>query len=438
MFSGFGDAADVVAPLPGAPTLAELRDALRRLAAHDGDALSDAELVDHIGAMEQLKSGLAAAQARLTARLADRRAAHEAAAGVPAEQRGRGLAAEIALARRESPARGARSLGLARALVTELPHTLAALTSGQISEWRATLVARETAVLSRAHRLQVDRELAGRLTTAGDKRVADLARQIGYRLDPGSAMRRIRGAESDRRVSLRPAPDTMANLTAFVPVAQGVACYATLARQADSLRSAGDPRSRGQIMADTLVERITGQSTATGVPVEVNLVMTDTSLFGSDSAPAHLDGYGPIPAPLARRLTREADKAWIRRLYTAPASTELVAIDTRRRFFQGTRRRLLVFRDQFCRNSWCDAPIRHADHVIRASDGGPTSADNGQGLCEACNHTKELTGWHTRRIPGIRHTVETTTPTGHVHTSQAPDPPGVRTYPGLEISFPAA
>jgi hypothetical protein len=51
MFSGFGDAADVVAPLPGAPTLAELRDALRRLAAHDGDALSDAELVDHIGAM---------------------------------------------------------------------------------------------------------------------------------------------------------------------------------------------------------------------------------------------------------------------------------------------------------------------------------------------------------------------------------------------------
>jgi len=75
--------------------------------------------------------------------------------------------------------------GLQRAYVAVypyLPHTLAALARGEISEWRATLVARETAVLSKVDRLTVDRELAGKLATAGDRQVADQARAIGYRL----------------------------------------------------------------------------------------------------------------------------------------------------------------------------------------------------------------------------------------------------------------
>ena len=48
----------------------------------------------------------------------------QAAAGIPAEKLGAGTGAQIALARRESPAKGGRLLGLARALVTEMPHTL--------------------------------------------------------------------------------------------------------------------------------------------------------------------------------------------------------------------------------------------------------------------------------------------------------------------------
>jgi hypothetical protein len=221
-----------------------------------------------------------------------------------------------------------------------------------------------------------------------------------------------------------------------------VACQAALTQEAETRRAAGDPRSRGQIMADTLVERITGQSTATGVPVEVHLVMTDQTLFAGDATPAHLDGYGPIPAPLARQLTTEADNAWIRRLYTNPAGTDLVTTDTRRRLFTGARRRLLIARDQFCRTPWCDAPIRHADHVTRHAVGGATSTTNGQGLCEACNHAKEAPGWHARRLLSTRHSVQTITPTGQTHTSQPPDPPGRprrgRVYdPPLEIYWPA-
>ncbi len=439
MNSGTGDAAATSTPLPPAPSLEDLRDALAGFAAHDGTGLSEAQLVDQLRAMEQLKSGIAAAQARLTATLAARRTQTEADAGIPADQRRRGLGHEIGLARQESPARGRRHLELALVLVRELPHTLAALTRGEITEWAATLIARETAVLTRADRAQVDTELADQLPGAGDKQIADLARTIGYRLDPGSALRRVRGATSDRRVGLRPAPDTMANLTGFLPVAQGVACHTALKRAADSLRAAGDPRSRGQIMADTLVERITGQATADAVPVQIGLVMTDTTLLTADHTPAHLDGYGPIPATVARQITRTADQAWLRRLFTNPTDGSLVAIDSRQRYFDGQLRQLVVLRDQTCRNPWCDAPIRHADHIISAADGGTTTADNGQGLCEACNYAKQAPGWRTRRTPGQRHRVETTTPTGHSHHTHAPDPPGPHKYPlRLDLAFAAA
>ncbi|GAP54887.1 hypothetical protein AHiyo6_14520, partial [Arthrobacter sp. Hiyo6] len=66
---------------------------------------------------------------------------------MPATDLGKDVAAQIALARRESPARGSRLLGLAKALMTEMPHTLAALQSGELNEWRATLLVRETACL---------------------------------------------------------------------------------------------------------------------------------------------------------------------------------------------------------------------------------------------------------------------------------------------------
>ena len=94
---------------------------------------------------------------------------------------------------------------------------------------------------------------------------------------------------------MRPAPETMSYLTAHLPVSQGVAAYAALTKHADPLRAAGDERSRGQIMADTLVERITGQATAEAVPVEIRLVMTDQALVGSfesGAAAAEVERYG--------------------------------------------------------------------------------------------------------------------------------------------------
>lgn len=405
---------------PSAPTLLTMSDFRDRLRTHHGQGLGESELIDHITELELIKSAVAAAQARCTNALVSVRTAREERAGVPAAERGRGLSSEIALARRESPVRGARSLGLAKALVREMPHTLEALASGEISEWRATLVVRETAALSLADRAQVDTELAGRLGSLGDRRAAAAARAIGYRLDPGSALRRSRGATEDRYVSVRPAPDTMTYLTGFLPVAQGVACHVALKKAAASLRAQGDTRTLGQLMADTLVARVTGQEVADGIAVEVQLVMTDEALLDHGDEPAFLADYGPLAAPVARTLVRDADRAWVRRLFTRPEDGSLVAMDSRRRAFDGQLRGFVVTRDQFCRNVWCDALIKHADHVLSSAEGGATSADNGEGLCERCNYTKELPGWSAARSPGRRHRVRVTTPTGHVYDSVAP------------------
>ena len=407
--------------------------------------LDGARLIAEIRALEDRKSALAARQARLSVAFELLQRREQADAGLPAADLGSGIAAQIALARRESPARGGRLLGLAKALVTEMPHTLAALETGQLSEWRATLLVKETACLSAEERAAVDEELApdtGTFDGAGDRRIISAARAAAYRRDPRTVTQRASHAATERHVSLRPAPDTMCYLTALLPVAAGVAVHAALTRHADSARSAGDPRTRGQLMADALVERTTG--TPGGISgIEIQLVMTDRTLFQGDGEAARLPGYGVVPAGWARQLlagsggttgtgqasdagggTDHAFRLWLRRLYTAPGDGELIELDSRARLFPPGLRRFLAVRDETCRTPYCDAPIRHFDHIVAWHSGGATNQSNGAGLCEACNQTKEAPGWSVRPRPGPRHTIETTTPAGHSYRSMAPPLPG--------------
>ena len=405
------------------------------------DDIGDGERVDQLRALEELKCAAEGAQARLTAAFDASQRQREAAAGVPAERRGRAVAAQVALARRESPHRGRQHLGLALVLVDEMPGTAAALGAGRITEWRATLLARETACLSREDRAEVDRRLAGTpdavaaLEVMGDREVIATAREVAYELDPVSVVERRRRAEADRRVTLRPAPDVMAHLSALLPVKDGVAVWAVLAREADRARAAGDPRSRGQVMADTLVGRVLAGETAAGKPTSqdsaaaptallINIAVSDAVLLGDEHGFGWVQDYGPVPGDLLREwIADNADHGvdqWVRRLYVTPDTGDLVAMDSKARRFEGALADYLRLRDQRCRTPGCDAPVRHLDHAEDHADGGPTSAVNGQGLCEDCNYTKQALGWTARPRPGPRHTIETTTPTGHRYTSTAP------------------
>ena len=305
----------------------------RDLVGHDGVGMTDAERIDAIRDLEHLKSAACAAQARITARF------HASQVNAAPELKdrdevARSATAQVALARQESPSRGQQHTGVALALVREMPNTLDALSTGEINEWAATLIVRETACLSAEHRGQVDRELRGRLTGAGTRKIAGMAREIAYRLDPGAAVRRHRSAVTQRRVTVRPAPDGMAYLTNLLPLAQGVAVYAALRKEAVRLRTQGDPRTIAQIMADLLVERTTGQAAGPS-HVEIQLVMSQGALLNGAQDAANLPGFGHIPADLARQIVLEADKTWIRRLFTEPLTGELVAMDSQRRNFRG-------------------------------------------------------------------------------------------------------
>ncbi len=415
------------------------------------------EVVALISTFEDVKNALTAGQAQLalalrdvreeqaTQRLADtvregeawetRRREHELALAH------RSAVSEVALARRESPHRAARLIGLAQVLATEMPHTWDAFRHGRITPWRATLMARETACLSLQDRRSVDREMAEVMDRLSDRELEAQAKRWAYQLDPRGVVAAADRQVNDRHVSTRPVSPTMLLLTALLPMKQGIAVHGALLRAAESARAQGDPRGKSQIMADTLVERLTGQADADAVPLEVQVVISDEALFGASQAPARIPGYGPIPATIARRMITsdiEIDpdshihtgrlnpldtdaRVFLRRLYTDPAG-QLIAMESTRRLFPPGLAHFIAARDgHICRTPYCSAPIRHVDHVTPSAHGGKTTAANAQGLCQWCNQAKEAPGWHTRSTPdGV---ITLTTPTGTEYSTTPPPLP---------------
>ncbi|MFC7487373.1 DUF222 domain-containing protein [Knoellia sp. CPCC 206453] len=180
----------------------QVRSFLSSLATVDPEGLTETERVAVVAALEALKGGAAAAQARVTAAaVVDREALGEDS---------RSVRADLALARRCSPTLADQHVGVAKALVGEMPETLAALTRGELSEKRAGILVRETACLSVEHRAEVDKRLAATMTSLGDKALAGAARRVGAELDAESLAERNRRAVASRRMSVRPEADGMA------------------------------------------------------------------------------------------------------------------------------------------------------------------------------------------------------------------------------------
>ncbi|MGO2153695.1 MAG: HNH endonuclease, partial [Brevibacterium aurantiacum] len=84
---------------------------------------------------------------------------------------------------------------------------------------------------------------------------------------------------------------------------------------------------------------------------------------------------------------------------------------------RGLLRRMVVFRDDVCRTPWCDAPIKHADHVTPVAEGGETEWSNASGLCAACNYAKEHPGWKHKATADD---LTVSTPTGEEFETATP------------------
>lgn len=425
----------VETPEPSAdPLVRRLDTMLAELAAAVADCgeVPDTDRIDRIDRLERLerlRATTAALQAAECVRFAQSQVAEQMAADVHPTAIGRGIADQIALACHISPFAGSRRLGSARALWFDLPRTLAQLAAGEISEQVAEMVVSETRHLDGSRRQEVDVQVeeAG-IAEMGVKAAAACARRYAYQADPHAYVERGRTERKNRRVGLRAAPDTMSILTGYLPVEQGVACLAALRRHTDGAVAGGDARTRDQIMADTLVERLTGQSGAGDVNVEVQLTMPVQALLDpTDDRVANIPGYGPMPGRLAREIISTSQgRKWWRRLFTGPTG-QLVGGDPLRRRFDGWLAQLIMLRDQTCRDPFCDAAIRHLDHITQRRRGGTTTLENGRGVCARGNYVRELPGWRVDTVfsgmSGRPHTVLITTPTGHQYRSRAPRPP---------------
>lgn len=323
--------------------------------------------------------------------------------------------AEVAMARQISASAAANQFGFALGL-RSMTATSRLFAEGRISERIAKAVVDEVGGLSADDAVSVDFDLAGGLADMTARQAGAAARKLVLEIDPHASRHAANTARRGRHISIHVLPHSMASISMRLPAEQAVAVYKALDNIAQGLKYEGDPRTASQIMCDTAVERITGQQRAGDIAVEVGILMTEGSLLGDEDVPALLQGYGPVPAAIARQLAT-ASRAWLRRLFTDPISGSLVDRDPTRRRFDGPLAGFVRDRDQQCRRPYCDCRIRDLDHQ-KAYNGSNTTVDNAQGLCKRSHTTKHLPGW---KVETTGSGTVWTTPTGHTYASRRPD-----------------
>ena len=288
------------------------------------------DLVDLIAAAERVRSRAEAAQLRAVAELAGRPmfagcAEHghgDSAHGI------RGAASVISAELRLSPTAAVARTTVACELVQELPATLAALAAGRIDGYRARIIAEQTRPLAATPDLRQAVETT-LLATAARQTATQLRAAAGKAVaaaDPASAEERHQTARAGRFVSPPcPEPHGMASLLIRLPAADAAAIYVAVdaaARQQQKASPQEDKRTLDQLRADVLaglgwsalaaghlgcchpdcdhVRQPLGARR--GRPVAVNVTVAYTTVIGVDDQPAHLHGYGPITAAVARRI----------------------------------------------------------------------------------------------------------------------------------------
>ncbi len=168
---------------------------------------------------------------------------------------------------------------------------------------------------------------------------------------------------------------------------------------------------------------------------EVQVTIAATTLLGLNQAPAHLTGYGPIPAPLARELA--GDATW-RRLITDPVTGQLTERTPTTYRPSATLAAAVRARDTTCRFPGCRIPAWRTDldHITPYDPGRPadqqTTPDNLHPLCRTHHQLKTHGHWTVTRNPTTAHTTWTT-PTGHTYVV-----PPHTTDPTLAAATPPA
>ncbi|RZS79980.1 uncharacterized protein DUF222 [Motilibacter rhizosphaerae] len=356
--------------------------------------------------------------------------------------------AQLGLELRLPSAVAALQAGEAAALVGRHPGTWWLLAEGEISPRHAAAVVEACEPLDLAGCAAVEARV---LRRAPEQTVAQLRRRLRTAVavaDPrGASERHADAVRRDRGVFMRPLPDAMAEVVAVVSATEAFGVMGALDAVVDALPEAGAAgsgpgagagpagrRSLSQRRADALVlvasavvgdlEALPGLVRTVPARPAVSVVVSLATVAGLAEDPAHLEGYGPVPAELGRAVA--ADAEWALRV-TGPEG-ELLATAPLRHQPSARLRAFVVAREQTCGHPTCDRAARELqldhreafDHEHPAR-GGPTTGANLDPKCQRDHNLKTWHGWGAWRDRDG--TLVTRTPFGrHYLTEREPQP----------------
>lgn len=388
----------------------------RFLAAARSTDQADADLLQHVAdkclqSMEEvtrMEARTAALKVRLAADYVEaaRCIARPAVSGGDEAALEMSLVAEVACALTVSEGTAAGFLEHSRTLTTTLPLTLAGLRAGTLSWQHARILCDETASLEptaaaalESHFLDPDALRVARGCPAGElvpSRFRARARSWRERHHPVSIEIRHRKSARDRRLEYAPDRDGMAWLSAYLPADAAAGIWSRATEAARTLQGPQEPRTLPQLRADVAASWLLG-GLAEEIPsptAQVLVTVPVLSLMGVGAEPALLDGYGPIPASMARRLVGEGAASFLRVL-TDPRSGAPLEIGRTSYRIPKPMRQWLRLRDGRCPFPGCSNQSldNEADHLLAWSDGGGTGITNLGQPCRKHHRLKHSTRW---------------------------------------------
>ncbi|CCQ48005.1 HNH endonuclease family protein [Pseudarthrobacter siccitolerans] len=367
------------------------------------------------------EAGFAAVKARAAVTYAD---TAQAIAGpdTPVQALEMAVAAEIGALLALGPRAAGVFLAASHTVTKELPLTLSALQKGSITWPHALVMVEETAGLDpagaaalEAHFLDPDVPRPATAAPVGELpayRFRAKARNWRERHHPECIEKRHAKGLADRRVEYRPDRDGMAWLSACLPADRAMAGWNRLTALARGMQGPNEPRTLTQLKADTFAEAILGtgnnaRSAGAGgddsgaavgpssrIQAQVLVTVPVLSLQGSTDEPAMLDGYGPIPPSMARRLVAEGAGSFYRVLVDPRDGAPLEIGRTSYRLTNAMKRALQL-RDGKCTFPGCNnrSLDNEADHLHAWQHGGNTGISNLTQLCPKHHRLKHATGW---------------------------------------------
>jgi hypothetical protein len=155
-------------------------------------------------------------------------------------------------------------------------------------------------------------------------------------------------------------------------------------------------RTLTQLRADIAATWLLGGKTTEESSPRAQVLVTVPvfSLMGLTDEPATLDGYGPIPAPMARELAADGADSF-HRVLTDPRDGAPLEIGRSSYRVPKAMRQWLRLRDGKCPFPGCNnhSLDNEADHLLAWHKGGTTGISNLGQPCRKHHRLKHASGW---------------------------------------------